>query len=614
MQQSPVFLTTPNVKTHLDSALFTGYRANGPRRPEPFGPKLALLEFRGACVINGSFYTKQREVEDLLGRFEDVESLLRVLGSSTGSFTLAILDTTTRDSYLLNDPLGGGFLFKYAHADVAAFSTDITSLRSVLDAEGLPVTRDAMFELSGFSTGTQHHASDTPFREISVLESGFGLRIRSEGSTEVVDYGINDVIYGDTPLDIQESINDGVSAIRNNVNAVLNYGSDLVISDITGGFDSRLVLAAISSLDACDAVVLRSLRRNAEWEFAENLAAAYGMELTDGRAFGEVWGIKQDLYEDSVAPARSSGGVIANDMGVNSVPIPLVKMQGGYGGAFRTFGSAVYSDKEKIAATSIAKDGWKWARLKRFSVGGEQLMSEAFEDELASRAVRTIEYGMSRGIKNSHIPSFWYGKGRLRYWFGQQSYHSSRNIGQFDPLYNAPLLAASYRLKYAHRKANLVGFEAMKKLDKRLIEYPFYNRGLPSELFLQNNPDIKMREFGRRDYRYRSLNIAPSLRLTVDLRRESVSAKDAETAHALGVKAEHVAGYRKWGPLAFDAVHSTPELRQMFNPRALQPFLHNALSDGSQARAAFAFLGALFRAGLLKPESQSRSDEFLFRG
>lgn len=329
MHDAPVASINLSHDQFLDPRLFTGYALTASRRPEPFGPTLCLLEFRGACVIAGSFYTRESEIQDLISQFRTASSLLRAIATSSGSFTLVFYDKESRDTYFLNDPLGGGFIFKYEGWGAHAFSTDISSLRRALEAAGRTTSRDVMYELAGFATGTQHHAADTPFHEISTLSAGMGVRIASGGDHELLDYGVNDYIYGASPIDVSDAIEEGTSRIVTNISAVLNYDSDLVVSDITGGFDSRLVLAAISSLDACDSVVLRSLRGNPEWEFAEKLAATYGMQLTDNKAFGEVWGIKQDLYEDSVVGARSSGGVIHNEMGANSVPTALIKLQGG---------------------------------------------------------------------------------------------------------------------------------------------------------------------------------------------------------------------------------------------------------------------------------------------
>lgn len=612
MHSSPVASINLDHDYLLDPQFFTKYTLSTSRRPEPFGPPLTLLEFRGACVIAGSFLTRESEAQELLSQFRSVRSLLKAIMSSSGSFTLVVYDQDTRETYFLNDPLGGGFIFKYEGTGARAFSTSISSLRSVLEASGVAVTRDVMYELAGFATGTQHNAADTPFYEITVVDAGNGVRIMADGQCENLDYGVNNYIYGDAPIDISDAIAEGTSQIAENVRAVLDYDSDMIISDITGGFDSRLVLAAISALDACNSVTLRSLRGNAEWEFAEKLAATYDMRLTDNKAFGEVWGIHQDLYEDSVVGARNSGGIIFNEMGANSVPAALIKLQGGYGGTFRTFGSAVYSSSQRVPSSDFAKNSWKWAPMTQLKIDGETLFSDQFEDRLVSRATRTIDQGAAIGVSNMNMSSFAYAKGRLRYWFGQQSYHSSRNIAQFDPLYNTALIAASYRLDYASRRENVIGFEAMRALDQRLTEYPFYNADLPPAMLRMNYPSTKQSTFSNSEYSYSALGISPKLRLRSDLRREKIESQDSSLARTLGVKPEHVAGYRRWGSFAFDAVNNETELRSQFNMSALSELLTGPLQDGGRARSAIALLGAFFRAGVLSPDTQSHTDAFIF--
>lgn len=596
----------------LDRRVFTRYLIEGTKSPEAFGPQLACLEFRGAGVIGGSFYTRRSEVENLLAQRGSITEVIDLIRSASGSFTLVVFDQDSRDLYFLNDPLGGGFLLRFQKGTFTAVSTDLTSLRQVVHAHGYSTTRDYAYELSGFATKTQSNAGDTPFREITVEESGFGLRISADGLLETIDYGVNDYIYSRDARDEQELLVQGAEEIKTNLSAVLNYQPQLIISDITGGFDSRLVLAGLSSLNACDSVVLRSIRHIVEWEYAEKLAATYSMELTDGSAFGEIWGIKHDLYEDSVNGARKSGGLIANEMGRNSVPYPVVKLQGGYGGTFRSFGREQYSDTEPVDSLTVGKNSWKWGRITQLKVGGVQLFQDSFNEFLARRARRDIDQGFQRGIPNSHISNYLYAKDRLRYWFGQQSYHSSRPIAQFDPLYNTSLMAAAYRTDFARRRANMIGLQVMQHLDPDLLEYPFYNPGVPSEMFLKEHPEVGSRPFADRPYTYRKLEFSPAGRVNIDLRRDEVTARDLEHATRLSLKPEHIAGLRKWGEAGFEAILGESSVAEFFNLEALAPLLLYPPADRSTAKGAIDLLGVLFRSGLLAPDGQSREDEFIF--
>lgn len=596
----------------LDRRTFTRYLLAGTKSPEAFGPQLACLEFRGAGVIGGSFYTRRSEVEELLAQLGNINEVIDLMKTASGSFTLVVFDQATRDLYFLNDPLGGGFLMRYQKGNFTAVSTDLTSLRQVVYAHGHKTTRDYAYEMSGFATKTQSNAGDTPFHEVAVDESGFGIRISADGKLEAIDYGVNNYLYSGDEIDEQDLLEQGAEEIKTNLAAVLDYQPSLIISDLTGGFDSRLVLAGLSALDACDSVVLRSIKHIVEWKYAEGLASTYGMELTDGSAFGEIWGIKHDLYEDSVAGARKSGGLIANEMGRNSVPYPVVKLQGGYGGTFRSFGREHYSDSAPLESTTIGKDSWKWGRITQFKVGGVQLFQENFNDFLARRSEGVIDRGFRQGLPNSHISSYWYAKGRLRYWFGQQSYHSSRPIAQFDPLYNTSLMAAAYRTDFTRRRANMIGLQAMQKLDSDLLEYPFYNPGVPSEMFLKEHPETGSRPFADRSYTYRKLEFSPAGRINVDLRRDEVTDYDLEQAARLSLKPEHMAGLRKWGKAGFDAITSESSLDGFFNMKALTSLLLDPPEDRMTAEGAIDLLGVLFRSGLLVPDSRSKEDEFIF--
>lgn len=610
MSFAPVAVVDPGVRA-LDPRTFTAYSLSGVKGPEAFSGRLACLEFRGSGVIGGVFYTRLIEIVGMVEKYENVSDLIKLMAGASGSFTLVIFDRVTRDLYFLNDPLGGGFILRYTDNEFIGVSTDLTSLRYVVQDFGRTITRDYLYELAGFATGTQHNAADTPFQEITVEDSGFGLRISAEGVVESLDYGVNDYLYSGSRMSEEELVAEGTRQIKENLSAVLNYDPSLIVSDITGGFDSRLVLAGISALDATDSIVLRSIRPNAEWPYAESLAATYGMQLTDGKGFGEVWGIRHDLYEDSVVGARKSGGLIANEGGANSLPYPVVKLQGGYGGTFRTAGDQHYPDGFAFDVNAVVKNRWKWATVQKLVANGDRIFKDSFSDGLAKRAERTLNQGIARGIPNSHMSSYWYGKGRLRYWFGQQSYHCSRAIAQFDPLYNTALIAAAYRTSFERRRANMIGLKAMKSLDSKLIEYPFFNPGLPTKKFLSEHPDIGNRPFEERSYEYRKLDFSPVARIKRDLRRDEITTEDATRATELSLRPEHIAGVRKWGEAGYWAISSNSDLSELFSLPALRNLLVKP-TNRQEAQGAIGLIGSLFRAGLIAPESRTRDDEFIF--
>lgn len=259
----------------------------------------------------------------------------------------------------------------------------------------------------------------------------------------------------------------------------------------------------------------------------------------------------------------------------------------------------------------MAQTTWKWGRIAKLAIEGEPLFLPSLSETLGRRSRRLIDRGAAQGIPNSHLLSYWYAKGRLRYWFGQQSFHASRPIAQFDPLYNVYLMAAAHRTDFARRRANMIGLEAMRQLDAELLEYPFYNDDLPSAGFLKENPKISKRPFSERPYRYRRLEFSPVARLRVDLRRDKVTTEDIGVAEALSLKPEDISGLRKWGRVAYDEV-SNSAVSEFVSRKALQGMLCEISDHRPTVSGAVEFLGALFRAGVIAPEQQTLEDEFIF--
>lgn len=612
MFDSPVIVIDPSDRG-LDPNLRTGYKLSSRNSVSSLSTGLVCIEFRGCGVIAGSLCNTPQDAQAVLNNFSTRPDLVKAVGDAVGSFTLVIYDATDASIYYLNDPLGGGMIFRYGAANAAAVSADITSLRGCLEDHRLPLNRNLLYEISGFATGSQCHGGDTPFYEIHVEPPGSGLMITREGIIHRLDYCINDFMYsGGKGASFDELLDAGTERITQSLTAAISDGSHLVLSDITGGFDSRLVLSAIMASGLNSEVVLRSIPNSAEWDYATGLAKLCGMQIAEDDGFDKVWETSSDLYESCVSGARASGGLINNDMARYAAPSPGIRFQGGYGEVFRTFNTWHYAD-DGFSSKVLSEHIWAWSNLYRLRVQDTPLFNSDFLCGILSERMEEVtERAEKFNISAPNMSSFWYQQGRNRYWIGQQSYHTSRAQAQLDPLYSPELIAAAYGLTFWERKSNLVGLEAMYRFYPRMLEYPFYNKGVLSPMFLAKRPVSELRSFPTGDCStYRSDRPRRPIP-TRDTARDSVHDSDVALASSLGILPTTAAGIRTWSKPAYETIVSSDVLKSVFDGGALSNLLSSPPATRDDARVIESLIGSLFRSGILKPDEVSTFDRLVF--
>lgn len=533
------------------------------------------ISFSGCGVIADHFSTSILDVPVFRSR----EELWTAIADSTGSFTATFVNFDTRETYLVNDPMGGGPIFRYSSKGFCAIGSDLEALLLALEKHGFATSIDPLFEFSNLATGTPSYAADTPYKGVELIELGVGVVVESDGKLRLLEYFDRESSFstGDHPH--EDLIDHGVEVVRNNIKAVAESKSSLKLADITGGFDSRLVLAAISDASLEDGIALASIKATPEWDFAERLAVYSGLPLTDHRIRTKSLVSSADAHEQAIAPVRRSMGLISNQVGHYSVPQNTIALQGGYGETFRAFSNSYMPRQEDIAPENFYPDIWAWTNLVRARIKDTPLFSATGLDALIQRASRFNELATKMGVLPEHFSSFLYLFGRNRYWFGMQSYYTSMTHKRFNPLYSLPLVDASYNLTFAERRANLIGLRAMSKLDRGLLGLPFYGKPRVTKLYEDRYGKVEQRQFPAGPYRH--LTISP-VSVKGRPRRIQEFNNDSVTTQEL----------------AYDALR-TSELVDFFNMNALEQAL---LRPSNEADLVWAtkLVTTAFRAGLLE--------------
>lgn len=536
---------------------------------------IQCISFSGCGVIASHFSTSVSDVPI----FRSKEELWNAIAESTGSFTATFVNFDTRETYMVNDPLGGGPIFRYKKGDFCAIGSDLEGLLLAIEKHGFTTSVDPLFEFANLATGTPSYAADTPYKGVDLIDLGLGVIVGADGQLQFLEYFDRKALVAPNDQPSEDLVNHGITAIRNNMQAVANSKVTLKLADITGGFDSRLVLAAILDSSLQSDIVLTSIRTNPEWDFAERLSVYSGLPLTNHRIRTKSLVSFADVKEQAFAPVRRSMGIISNQVGHYSIPQDTMALQGGYGGTFRTVSNSYMPRQEDVAPDNFYPEIWAWTKLLRAKVAGTHLFSTAGIDALVQRSSRYNELATRLGVPPEHFSSFLYLFGRNRYWFGMQSFYTSMTHKRFNPLYNLPLINAAFNLSFAERRSNLIGLRAMSKLNPELLSLPFYGKPRVTKLYEERYGKVPQRKFPEGPYKH--LAISP-VAVKGKKRRiqEFILDPPATTSE-----------------LAYEAICAS-ELAAFFNRDALAQALLHPSSETDRAWKT-KLITTAFRAGLL---------------
>ncbi|MGP5342293.1 hypothetical protein ACTXML_16970 [Glutamicibacter arilaitensis] len=572
---------------------------------------IIVFGFQGSGVIDDVFISNIHSAKIFAQRFSSLNQILDLLKESTGSFTIQLLDTQSGESYFLNDPLGGGLIVRYLDKTIDATAVDVISMKIALHLHGVSLSRSIDYQISRLGTGTASFGGDLPYDELTVLPPGIGIRLDRNGLTSTIDYGSNSYLYEENHESYENLIDLGVDQIRRNVTAVSDIGSSVLHSDITGGFDSRLVLAGILSSGNQSKYILTSIFQNKEWEYAEGLARTLDIPLTQQRGWVRSLVQHQNFYESCVGRARPSGGVIPNDLDPLAGPSSSVSLQGGYGETFRTFSNYYMDPKKDTPFAEMCAEMWKWTKLSRLEVEGKPLFRKDSIARLASSTERVFNRGVNFDLGVDLYPNFLYLQLRNRYWIGQQSYWSSRIQVRFDPLYNIHLIAAAHKLDFWRRKANFVGLDAMKGLSQNLMAYPWFEGDRVTNMYRKEKFNPPSAEFDTGAVRIVENPLAPPYEVISELPRDNYTSEDYEISKSLNIPVSTSFGIRIWGKKVKELLLENEICRTYFSAPGVYELFDASKLDRSRAETIRELISMCFQAGLLVPDNISPMDKFM---
>ncbi|MEJ8573061.1 hypothetical protein [Microbaculum marinum] len=426
---------------------------------------------KGACAsdgnkvfsLDGTAFFKDRFVS----KFHGVDGgLLRELKETVrsdpeepvGSFCLVSIDRDRSEFLVQFDPLGAYPCFVWRQGSAFAVSNNIHYINAIVTVAGGELTRTVLPYLGDFALGSAYDVG-SPYEEIHIV--GPGQTLGGGTKLEVLDRGLdpagaeNDVSYDD-------SLARAADRLRNRVEIVARTFEERdVFFDLTGGMDSRIVLAAVVSRVPRPRWDYRTLFDHPHPD--GHCAALFGETYGLGRVQGIPWDHRRNM--SAIERMRFETFV---SMGVGpkygwSITPPyadIAQLHGGYG---------------EIAGSS--------PDAKRFLIQGEEPTYRSLPEQYLTRLGQMgllrffTPYGIEwlrgllgsrlgefekAGVRPADAPLHYYNFGRLRSHFGVNSRLQSQNRNYVDLLYDVQLQHCALRVDRVARAKGKVNLDLIR--------------------------------------------------------------------------------------------------------------------------------------------------------
>ena len=417
---------------------------------------------------------------------------------------LFVLDASTEEALCLPDPLGGALAFAFSGGGYDFISSDIVSLVHVAGLVGITLKKSVEFQAERLIVGNGGltPASYDGVRRLEIFE----YWAMDAATTVPKEYGLAeemrsaDVSYVEVMRRLREQVLESVAAIS-------AIPSDYRVGHLTGGFDSRLVFAAMVEAGCTDAFnyFCSGPPGTVDRIISDNLSASFG--LNRGISGGLTAAPTDKVSERLLAPLFYSGGMIPTGPTGRELPTTVVASGGGYGEVLRTFYGPRFKplDQENFSSSDLMD--LMAPKLR----GRESIFTQAARDDIGSRLHREWTRLSESGEPADFIGDALYSRIRNRYHIGQGSLLWSRIGARFDPLYSVYGYQLARSLPLEARASNVIGFDLMDSFDGQLRSYPF-DKNRFSETYAAMRRVPEPREVPPRPFRGEPRSFTPPFR------------------------------------------------------------------------------------------------------
>lgn len=516
--------------------------------------------------------------EDLAAALSGYEEDPDALGSSIrGSLTIYVEDLRTGSIHVLSDPFGSSIVFYWQGKNDFYASSSLGHLVSVLSDAGFKPKKSLAYAAL-LASSNNGGLSESPYEGIRVIEQFSFLTFSTDGVI-VEDYSMSKNLF----LKINRT-DSGRNALRelavtdiiNNVKAASRFEAPEFICHLTGGMDSRTVLAALIASGYQDKYSLHCGGDPLSDDMTISRKLSYSLNTSISRNSGLNHGIiPGSPAEDSRWAMHETHGVLRGPANPGLHRSNSVVLSGGFGGLLRnSFGAALSSAPVGGFSGLDVLDPMLGA-LGKSSIASNSVLSKELIDY--SRSIineKTLE-AEEKGIPNDALPEFLWFAFRSRYYVGEISRSLSKYVNRFDPLYTPWLLPLAWSYSREMRGNNFAHLDLICDLSEELGMTP-YDKKRITDQYLSERPRRQIRDLQNKMAPLISGNVRLNP-VTPGKNQSGITKEQLAEARRVGLPPATVAYseyYRKQSRHLADEIGES-ELSNYFNYEALIKLLEN---------------------------------------
>lgn len=384
-----------------------------------------------------------------------------------GSIVAVLWDHLNQSIHVVPDPLGGAFVYVWRHGDLSVVTNDLNRMVGLAASFGVRLRKSLAYLLSSVVIGNggffpaAYEGVDVLPQETHLTINLLGLSSRPYARPSISDYAYSD------QLDIVGR------GIADNLRAAASAPARFRVSHLTGGFDSRLVLAGLDYVDRKDdfAFYCGGPDATPDRKVFDGLVRQF--RLTPTRHPGFDTENEYASYEEStLANMNRMSGMLPNapGLGLKAVPGGSIILSGGYGELLRSFFGARGKGLGNNDRQALFRQTWG---SLGFGEQGQRLISAKLADELSARISNQLEVGAALGIREDALMDRLYLKVRNRYYVGLITASVGQSVPRIDPLYSHFAAYMGLGRSIEDRSSNFIGFDLMNTFSPGLQFFPF---------------------------------------------------------------------------------------------------------------------------------------------
>lgn len=453
-------------------------------------PGLNYKNIWGVGVTNESF--ERLYSSDMVlfsGYYHDGETICyrqteKILSNPlTGSF--ASIHVLENEIVAKTDIFGLSFLYLYQHGDIWALSNRYEMILDWASSCALPLQLNTSPFIRGLTSieqcFSQRHSRECDFSQIRFIALDESVIIKSNGVSISKNTAFTDLLEAHDE-NYDQLIDAAAQEIKNNTRGIFNSGGCRnIICDLSGGFDSRLVFAAIVGSGNADKVAIRSnpVANSLDLEIATTIADSFGLSYLSAQHhpqhFTNATTALGNAASYFLGEYYSYGTTAWSCEGKNT---DTCRVSGGGGELYRAINlkSVNASSKDPANFTKIAVR--ELANLELFSTSDHLDTLQIEVDKLPGDATSKTEF---------HYIFY-----RNRIHYGMRAWDTQHECVVYQPAISINLFKASRCLSAEERSIEKAMLDVTNRMLPVVTCFPYATKGnFNTDILNQSDPTLK---------------------------------------------------------------------------------------------------------------------------